>query len=204
MGLKRCQNTHAYVLKHFSGREDTCWCLKVIFKLASTFVASFNSLLSPPAPPSCQCQATHPNMRTYYFCTDTAKEMESWMKVMTDAALVHTEPIRRWVFTTWKTRLLFLQLGRDLNIVTSFWVTIYAVICVQWETSFGLTHLYVVKVLSNPDSDRIFLCHHVLKRQILTDQSLPVLPDGNCWILISAAQNYRILKKIIVHNQFAF
>ncbi|XP_036433685.1 pleckstrin homology domain-containing family A member 5 isoform X2 [Colossoma macropomum] len=40
-------------------------------------------------------KATHPNMRTYYFCTDTAKEMESWMKVMTDAALVHTEPIRR-------------------------------------------------------------------------------------------------------------
>ncbi|XP_077450659.1 pleckstrin homology domain-containing family A member 5-like isoform X2 [Stigmatopora argus] len=33
-------------------------------------------------------KATHPNMRTYYFCTDTAKEMESWMKVMTDAALV--------------------------------------------------------------------------------------------------------------------
>ncbi|XP_076578218.1 pleckstrin homology domain-containing family A member 5-like isoform X8 [Chaetodon auriga] len=40
-------------------------------------------------------KATHPNMRTYYFCTDTAKEMESWMKVMTDAALVHTEPPRR-------------------------------------------------------------------------------------------------------------
>uniref|UniRef100_A0AAY4D769 PH domain-containing protein n=1 Tax=Denticeps clupeoides TaxID=299321 RepID=A0AAY4D769_9TELE len=40
-------------------------------------------------------KATHPNMRTYYFCTDTAKDMESWMKVMTDAALVHTEPIRR-------------------------------------------------------------------------------------------------------------
>uniref|UniRef100_A0AAQ5YJZ4 PH domain-containing protein n=1 Tax=Amphiprion ocellaris TaxID=80972 RepID=A0AAQ5YJZ4_AMPOC len=40
-------------------------------------------------------KATHPNMRTYYFCTDTAKEMESWMKVMTDAALVHTEPTRR-------------------------------------------------------------------------------------------------------------
>ncbi|XP_067345867.1 pleckstrin homology domain-containing family A member 5 isoform X5 [Channa argus] len=40
-------------------------------------------------------KATHPNMRTYYFCTDTAKEMESWMKVMTDAALVHSEPTRR-------------------------------------------------------------------------------------------------------------
>ncbi|XP_057711036.1 pleckstrin homology domain-containing family A member 5-like isoform X2 [Corythoichthys intestinalis] len=36
-------------------------------------------------------KATHPNMRTYYFCTDTAKEMESWMKVMTDAALVHVK-----------------------------------------------------------------------------------------------------------------
>ncbi|XP_058482197.1 pleckstrin homology domain-containing family A member 5-like isoform X5 [Solea solea] len=40
-------------------------------------------------------KATHPNMRTYYFCTDTAKEMETWMKVMTDAALVHSEPTRR-------------------------------------------------------------------------------------------------------------
>ncbi|XP_055046219.2 pleckstrin homology domain-containing family A member 5 isoform X30 [Misgurnus anguillicaudatus] len=40
-------------------------------------------------------KATHPNMRTYYFSTDAAKDMESWMKVMTDAALVHTEPVRR-------------------------------------------------------------------------------------------------------------
>uniref|UniRef100_A0A8C1IFH9 Pleckstrin homology domain containing, family A member 5 n=1 Tax=Cyprinus carpio TaxID=7962 RepID=A0A8C1IFH9_CYPCA len=40
-------------------------------------------------------KATHPNMRTYYFSTDTAKDMESWMKVMTDAALVHSEPTRR-------------------------------------------------------------------------------------------------------------
>ncbi|XP_027128535.1 pleckstrin homology domain-containing family A member 5 isoform X4 [Larimichthys crocea] len=40
-------------------------------------------------------KATHPNMRTYYFCTDTAKEMESWMKAMTDAALVHAEPVIR-------------------------------------------------------------------------------------------------------------
>ncbi|XP_037539542.1 pleckstrin homology domain-containing family A member 5 [Nematolebias whitei] len=40
-------------------------------------------------------KATHPNMRTYYFCTDTAKEMESWMKAMTDAALVHSEPVKR-------------------------------------------------------------------------------------------------------------
>ncbi|CAI5665180.1 unnamed protein product [Oreochromis niloticus] len=40
-------------------------------------------------------KATHPNMRTYYFCTDTAKEMESWMKVMTDAALVQSEPVKR-------------------------------------------------------------------------------------------------------------
>lgn len=36
-------------------------------------------------------------MRTYYFCTDTAKEMESWMKVMTDAALVQAEPVKRFV-----------------------------------------------------------------------------------------------------------
>ncbi|XP_029453206.1 pleckstrin homology domain-containing family A member 5-like isoform X5 [Rhinatrema bivittatum] len=34
-------------------------------------------------------------MRTYYFCTDTAKEMELWIKVMTDAALVQTEPAKR-------------------------------------------------------------------------------------------------------------
>uniref|UniRef100_A0A8C6UJG6 Pleckstrin homology domain containing A5 n=1 Tax=Neogobius melanostomus TaxID=47308 RepID=A0A8C6UJG6_9GOBI len=40
-------------------------------------------------------KATHPNMRTYYFCTDTGKEMESWMRVMTDAALVHSEPVKR-------------------------------------------------------------------------------------------------------------
>ncbi|XP_077452015.1 pleckstrin homology domain-containing family A member 5-like isoform X14 [Stigmatopora argus] len=40
-------------------------------------------------------KATHPNMRTYYFCTDTAKDMDSWMKVMTDAALVHSEPVKR-------------------------------------------------------------------------------------------------------------
>uniref|UniRef100_A0A674MWW5 Pleckstrin homology domain containing A5 n=1 Tax=Takifugu rubripes TaxID=31033 RepID=A0A674MWW5_TAKRU len=42
-------------------------------------------------------KAAHPNMRTYYFCTDTAKEMESWMKVMTDAALVQAEPVKRFV-----------------------------------------------------------------------------------------------------------
>uniref|UniRef100_A0A8C7XMW0 Pleckstrin homology domain containing, family A member 5 n=1 Tax=Oryzias sinensis TaxID=183150 RepID=A0A8C7XMW0_9TELE len=40
-------------------------------------------------------KATHPNMRTYYFCTETAKEMEVWMKVMTDAALVQADPVRR-------------------------------------------------------------------------------------------------------------
>ncbi|KAM9638626.1 pleckstrin homology domain-containing family A member 5 isoform 8-T8 [Morphnus guianensis] len=39
--------------------------------------------------------AAHPNMRTYYFCTDTGKEMELWMKAMTDAALVQTEPVKR-------------------------------------------------------------------------------------------------------------
>ncbi|XP_060135132.1 pleckstrin homology domain-containing family A member 5 isoform X11 [Zootoca vivipara] len=40
-------------------------------------------------------QAAHPNMRTYYFCTDTGKEMELWMKAMIDAALVQTEPVKR-------------------------------------------------------------------------------------------------------------
>ncbi|KAJ6634376.1 hypothetical protein lerEdw1_014052 [Lerista edwardsae] len=40
-------------------------------------------------------QAAHPNMRTYYFCTDTGKEMELWMKAMVDAALVQTEPVKR-------------------------------------------------------------------------------------------------------------
>ncbi|XP_056271704.1 pleckstrin homology domain-containing family A member 5-like isoform X8 [Pseudoliparis swirei] len=39
-------------------------------------------------------KATHPNMRTYYFCSDTANEMEAWMKVMTDAALLHSEPVK--------------------------------------------------------------------------------------------------------------
>uniref|UniRef100_A0A8C6FU80 PH domain-containing protein n=1 Tax=Moschus moschiferus TaxID=68415 RepID=A0A8C6FU80_MOSMO len=34
-------------------------------------------------------------MRTYYFCTDTGKEMELWMKAMLDAALVQTEPMKR-------------------------------------------------------------------------------------------------------------
>uniref|UniRef100_A0A8C3IGB2 Pleckstrin homology domain containing A5 n=1 Tax=Chrysemys picta bellii TaxID=8478 RepID=A0A8C3IGB2_CHRPI len=39
-------------------------------------------------------KAAHPNMRTYYFCTDTGKEMELWMKAMIDAALVQTEPVK--------------------------------------------------------------------------------------------------------------
>ncbi|KAM4820472.1 pleckstrin homology domain-containing family A member 5 [Thomomys bottae] len=43
-------------------------------------------------------KAAHPNMRTYYFCTDTGKEMELWMKAMLDAALVHTEPVKRITF----------------------------------------------------------------------------------------------------------
>ncbi|KAM8973736.1 pleckstrin homology domain-containing family A member 5 [Pelodytes ibericus] len=40
-------------------------------------------------------KAAHSNMRTYYFCTDTGREMELWMKVMTDASLVHSEPTKR-------------------------------------------------------------------------------------------------------------
>ncbi|XP_062990881.1 pleckstrin homology domain-containing family A member 5 isoform X5 [Elgaria multicarinata webbii] len=40
-------------------------------------------------------KAAHPNMRTYYFCTDTGKEMELWMKAMIDATLVQTEPVKR-------------------------------------------------------------------------------------------------------------
>ncbi|NXO83614.1 PKHA5 protein, partial [Sitta europaea] len=40
-------------------------------------------------------KAAHPNMRTYYFCTDTGKEMDLWMKAMIDAALVQTEPVKR-------------------------------------------------------------------------------------------------------------
>ncbi|XP_009178587.2 pleckstrin homology domain-containing family A member 5 isoform X17 [Papio anubis] len=43
-------------------------------------------------------KAAHPNMRTYYFCTDTGKEMELWMKAMLDAALVQTEPVKRITF----------------------------------------------------------------------------------------------------------
>ncbi|XP_067915040.1 pleckstrin homology domain-containing family A member 5 isoform X7 [Heterodontus francisci] len=34
-------------------------------------------------------------MRTYYFYTETAKEMESWMKAMIEAALVQTGPVKR-------------------------------------------------------------------------------------------------------------
>ncbi|XP_067915034.1 pleckstrin homology domain-containing family A member 5 isoform X1 [Heterodontus francisci] len=40
-------------------------------------------------------KAAHPNMRTYYFYTETAKEMESWMKAMIEAALVQTGPVKR-------------------------------------------------------------------------------------------------------------
>lgn len=99
---------------HFTNRASgthtqRCY-LKVTINLCLCFI-SFSCLfisfllfifLSLPIshPLSLYCQATHPNMRTYYFCTDTAKEMESWMKVMTDAALVHTEPVRRLVLTT--------------------------------------------------------------------------------------------------------
>lgn len=71
----------------------------LVMKSWSRF-GSCTSVLSYYRSPSVFTQATHPNMRTYYFCTDTAKEMESWMKVMTDAALVHTEPVRRLVLTT--------------------------------------------------------------------------------------------------------
>ncbi|KAM6926612.1 pleckstrin homology domain-containing family A member 5-like isoform 6-T6 [Lycodopsis pacificus] len=55
--------------------------------MVSNFLCHFSCPLSQ--------QATHPNMRTYYFCSDTAKEMEAWMKVMTDAALLHSEPVKR-------------------------------------------------------------------------------------------------------------
>lgn len=41
-------------------------------------------------------QAAHPNMRTYYFCSDTSKEMELWMRAMIGAALVHSEPVKRY------------------------------------------------------------------------------------------------------------
>ncbi|XP_072097902.1 pleckstrin homology domain-containing family A member 5 isoform X3 [Mobula birostris] len=40
-------------------------------------------------------KAAHSNMRTYYFYTETAMEMESWMKAMIEAALVQTEPVKR-------------------------------------------------------------------------------------------------------------
>uniref|UniRef100_A0A8C0TEZ6 Pleckstrin homology domain containing A5 n=1 Tax=Canis lupus familiaris TaxID=9615 RepID=A0A8C0TEZ6_CANLF len=56
---------------------------KYAFKLLLTFEATAYTM------------AAHPNMRTYYFCTDTGKEMELWMKAMLDAALVQTEPVKR-------------------------------------------------------------------------------------------------------------
>ncbi|XP_040291334.1 pleckstrin homology domain-containing family A member 5 isoform X6 [Bufo bufo] len=39
--------------------------------------------------------AAHSNMRTYYFCCDTSKEMDIWMRVMTAASLVHSQPAKR-------------------------------------------------------------------------------------------------------------
>ncbi|XP_068133461.1 pleckstrin homology domain-containing family A member 5-like isoform X6 [Hyperolius riggenbachi] len=40
-------------------------------------------------------KASHSNMRTYYFCSDTGKEMELWMRAMIGASLVHSEPAKR-------------------------------------------------------------------------------------------------------------
>ncbi|XP_040291297.1 pleckstrin homology domain-containing family A member 5 isoform X2 [Bufo bufo] len=40
-------------------------------------------------------KAAHSNMRTYYFCCDTSKEMDIWMRVMTAASLVHSQPAKR-------------------------------------------------------------------------------------------------------------
>ncbi|XP_044137432.1 pleckstrin homology domain-containing family A member 5 isoform X5 [Bufo gargarizans] len=40
-------------------------------------------------------KAAHSNMRTYYFCCDTSKEMDIWMRVMTAASLLHSEPAKR-------------------------------------------------------------------------------------------------------------
>uniref|UniRef100_A0A7N8WHN5 Pleckstrin homology domain containing A5 n=1 Tax=Mastacembelus armatus TaxID=205130 RepID=A0A7N8WHN5_9TELE len=64
-------------------------------------------------------KAMHPNMRTYYFCTDTAKEMESWMRVMTDAALVHSEPVKRFVGT--QTNAVSFPLYRNTCILFEIW-----------------------------------------------------------------------------------
>lgn len=120
-----------------------CWYL---FRAASYTAACLSPSPSISVVSHCQsvslslslslhCQATHPNMRTYYFCTDTAKEMESWMKVMTDAALVHSEPVRRSVLTT-ETQIslymipisnnivltsLMLRSGNIAPLFTSFW-----------------------------------------------------------------------------------
>ncbi|XP_031754282.1 pleckstrin homology domain-containing family A member 5 isoform X16 [Xenopus tropicalis] len=41
------------------------------------------------------CKAAHSNMRTYYFCTDSAPDTEMWMRVMTDASLVRSLPPNR-------------------------------------------------------------------------------------------------------------
>lgn len=74
--------------------NDLIWLEPCLFLFQVTF-----SVCYPSCPWCCPLskQATHPNMRTYYFCTDTAKEMESWMKVMTEAALVQAEPVKRFV-----------------------------------------------------------------------------------------------------------
>lgn len=71
-------------------------------------------------------QAAHPNMRTYYFCTDTAKEMESWMKVMTDAALVQAEPVKRFVPV-----LSLCQGGKKYSVIRFEWRRICCFILVK-------------------------------------------------------------------------
>ncbi|XP_038294783.1 pleckstrin homology domain-containing family A member 5 isoform X10 [Canis lupus familiaris] len=71
---------------------------KYAFKLLLTFEATAYTMIlcvSVYNDPVVFNQAAHPNMRTYYFCTDTGKEMELWMKAMLDAALVQTEPVKR-------------------------------------------------------------------------------------------------------------
>eukprot|EP00071_Canis_lupus_P033294 XP_022266851.1 pleckstrin homology domain-containing family A member 5 isoform X15 [Canis lupus familiaris] len=74
---------------------------KYAFKLLLTFEATAYTMIlcvSVYNDPVVFNQAAHPNMRTYYFCTDTGKEMELWMKAMLDAALVQTEPVKRITF----------------------------------------------------------------------------------------------------------
>lgn len=78
------------------GQMCFLWNFTVMMRREWTFLLSFSEAQTMESDAVVFTQAAHPNMRTYYFCTDTGKEMELWMKAMLDAALVQTEPVKRY------------------------------------------------------------------------------------------------------------